>query len=113
MGHTRAPRRALGAHPGLARLWTDEGVAPVAPPEWAPGLPEHGPEPGDREYAVHDTHMALLEAKQRGITPFALTVDKEGNDYLGSMCGDVAYEVLGDIELLPSRLPALYRMLTG
>jgi hypothetical protein len=28
------------------------------------------------------------------------------------MCGDIAYEVLGDIELLPSRLPTLYRRLT-
>jgi hypothetical protein len=28
------------------------------------------------------------------------------------MCGDIAYEVLGDIEQMPSRLPALYRRLT-
>ncbi len=43
-----------------------------------------------------------MEAKHKGIVPFALTVDKEGHDYLGQMCGDMAYEVLGDIELLPS-----------
>ena len=55
---------------------------------------------------------ALVEAKHKGIVPFALTVDKEGHDYLGQMCGDMAYEVLGDIELLPSRLPTLYRRLT-
>ena len=53
-----------------------------------------------------------MEAKHKGIVPFALTVDKEGHDYLGVMCGDIAYEVLGDIELLPSRLPTLYRRLT-
>ena len=57
-------------------------------------------------------HKALVEAKHKGIVPFALTVDKEGHDYLGQMCGDMAYEVLGDIELLPSRLPTLYRRLT-
>ena len=65
-----------------------------------------------REYAIHDTHRALQEAKQKHITPFALTFDKEGHEYLGQMCGDIAYEVLSNIELLPSRLPTLYRMLT-
>jgi nitric oxide reductase activation protein len=39
-------------------------------------------------------------------------VDKEGHEYLGQMCEDVDYEILGDIEALPSRLPALYRRLT-
>jgi len=28
------------------------------------------------------------------------------------MCGDIGYEILDDIELLPSRLPTLYRRLT-
>ena len=41
-----------------------------------------------------------------------ITVDKEGHDYLGQMCGDMAYEVLDNIELLPARLPSLYRRLT-
>ena len=57
------------------------------------------------EYAVHDTHMALVEARQKTITPFCLTVDKAGHDYLKSMCGDMGYEVLGDIWALP-RAPA-------
>ena len=66
----------------------------------------------EKEYAVHDTHMALLEAKRKDITPFCLTVDKSGHDYLKSMCGDMGYEVLGDIWALPERLPMLYRQLT-
>ena len=66
----------------------------------------------EKEYAVHDTHMALLEAKRQDITPFCLTVDKAGHDYLKSMCGDMGYEVLGDIWALPERLPMLYRKLT-
>jgi nitric oxide reductase activation protein len=65
-----------------------------------------------QDYAVHDTHMALLEAKQQGITPFCLTVDKAGHDYLQAMCGDLGYEVLDEIALLPARLPMLYRALT-
>jgi len=67
----------------------------------------------EREYAVHDTHMALVEARQKGITPFCLTVDKAGHDYLKAMCGDVGYEVLEDIWSLPRRLPMLYRKLTA
>ncbi|HWO72951.1 MAG TPA: hypothetical protein VNN21_05280 [Dehalococcoidia bacterium] len=72
----------------------------------------YGRDRTEKEYAIHDTHKALVEAKHKGIVPFALTVDKEGHDYLGQMCGDMAYEVLSDIELLPSRLPTLYRRLT-
>ena len=66
----------------------------------------------EKEYAVHDTHMALMEAKRRDIVPFCLTVDKAGHDYLKTMCGDMSYEVLDNIWALPQRLPMLYRMLT-
>ena len=66
----------------------------------------------EKEYAVHDTHMALIEAKRKSIVPFCLTVDKAGHDYLKTMCGDMSYEVLDNIWTLPSRLPTLYRMLT-
>ncbi len=66
----------------------------------------------EKEYAVHDTKMALIEARRKGITPFCLTVDKSGHDYLKTMCQDMGYEVLADINSLPSRLPALYRKLT-
>jgi len=57
--------------------------------------------------------MALLEAKRKDIIPFCLTVDKAGHDYLKEMCGDMSYEVLGDIQALPERLPMLYRNLTS
>ncbi|MEC7747420.1 MAG: VWA domain-containing protein [Chloroflexota bacterium] len=67
----------------------------------------------EKEYAVHDTHMALVEAKHKDIIPFCLTVDKAGHDYLKSMCGDMGYEVLADIWSLPERLPMLYRQLTA
>ncbi len=66
----------------------------------------------EKEYAVHDTHMALVEARRQGITPFCLTVDKAGHDYLKAMCGDMGYEVLDDVWQLPRHLPLLYRRLT-
>ena len=56
--------------------------------------------------------MALTEAKRNGITPFCLTVDKAGHDYLKTMMQDMSYEVLSDIRLLPKRLPHLYKRLT-
>ena len=66
----------------------------------------------EKEYAVHDTKMALDEAKDKGINAFALTVDKNGHDYLKTMCTDMGYEVLDDIYELPSRLLYLYKKLT-
>ena len=67
----------------------------------------------EKAYAVHDTHMALIESRAQGITPFCLTVDKAGHDYLQAMCGDIGYEVLDDIATLPARLPMLYHALTS
>jgi len=72
----------------------------------------YGRDRTEKEYAIHDTKQALVEARRKGITPFALTVDKEGHDYLGQMCEDMGYEVLDDVAVLPSRLPTLYRKLT-
>jgi len=53
-----------------------------------------------------------LCGSSQGITPFCLTVDRNGHDYLKTMCEDMAYEVVSDIETLPQRIPTLYRMLT-
>lgn len=66
-----------------------------------------------KQYALNDTRMALLEAREKNIIPFCLTVDRDGHDYLRTMCGDIGYQVLADIRLLPRRLPFLYRRLTS
>ena len=66
----------------------------------------------EKEYAVHDTRMALMEARREGIVPFCLTVDKQGHDYLKVMMDDFNYEVLPDINMLPQRLLMLYKRLT-
>ena len=73
----------------------------------------YGRDRTEKEYAVHDTHQALVEAKRAGIVPFLITVDKEGHDYMKQMCSDVGYEVVDDIEQLPRRLTSLYRVLAG
>ena len=66
----------------------------------------------EKEYAVHDTKKALDEAKLLGINSFCLTVDKNGHDYLKTMCSDMGYEILDNINDLPERLLVLYRRLT-
>ena len=71
----------------------------------------YGRDRTEKEYAVHDTKEALLEAKRAGVTPFLITVDKEGHDYLAEMCDDIGYEIVADIESLPRRLTTLYRAL--
>jgi len=67
----------------------------------------------EKEYAIHDTKQALLEAKQQRITPFLITVDSAGRDYLRHICDDMGYEVVADIESLPRRLPKLYAHLAA
>jgi len=66
----------------------------------------------EKEYAVHDTKMALTEAKNKDINAFCLTVDKNGHDYLKAMTQDMGYEVLDDVADLPERLLDLYRNFT-
>ena len=66
----------------------------------------------EKEYAVHDTKKALDEAKLKNINTFCITVDRNGHDYLKTMCEDIGYEVLDDIYALPERMLFLYKRLT-
>jgi nitric oxide reductase activation protein len=74
---------------------------------------EYGRVRREKEYAIHDTKQALLEAKRQRITPFLITVDSTGRDYLRHICDDMGYEVVADIESLPRRLPKLYGRLAA
>ncbi len=65
------------------------------------------------EYALADTKMALREARQRGIAPFCITIDREADGYLKRMYGDVQYAVIDRVDALPARLPRLYQRLTS
>ena len=74
---------------------------------------DYGPKRGNHDYGVEDTAKALIEAQQRGIEPFCVTVDKSGPDYLKRMCPDSRYMVIEEIEDLPKELSKLYSTLTG
>lgn len=63
-------------------------------------------------YAIADTKKALREARNVGIRPFGITVDQSGAEYLKGMYGEVAYQVVDQIESLPKKLPLLYKRLT-
>ena len=63
-------------------------------------------------YAQEDTRAALQEARQMGVHAFCITVDPHGRDYLSQMYGEHGYTIIDRVELLPERLPAVYRRLT-
>ena len=66
----------------------------------------------ERDYALEDTRMALLDAKRLGIHPFCVTIDHEAPSYLTRMCGEVGFVVVNQVERLPDCLPHIYRRLT-
>jgi hypothetical protein len=73
---------------------------------------DYGPDRSTRDYGLHDTAMALQEARRKGIHTFCVTVDQAGNDYLREMCGGENYLVVKRPAELPRILPRIYRGLT-
>jgi nitric oxide reductase activation protein len=64
------------------------------------------------DYSLEDTKMALREARMRGIEPFCITVDRDADQYLRRMYGDVRYIVIDRTEGLPEKLPKIYHRVT-
>jgi nitric oxide reductase activation protein len=64
------------------------------------------------EYSLEDTKAALREARQRGVHPFCITIDREADGYVRRMHGDVQFAVIDHLEALPKRLPRIYQRLT-
>ena len=67
---------------------------------------------GDARYAREDTREALRQAKNQGITPFCITIDRESEAELKDLYGDVGYTIIDDVLTLPERMPGIYRRLT-
>ena len=72
---------------------------------------DYGEDRTSKEYGLHDTRMALLEARKADIRPFCLTVDQTGNDYLRKMCDPTSYLIVEDIYSLPEVLPRVVESL--
>jgi nitric oxide reductase activation protein len=64
------------------------------------------------EYSLEDTKAALREARQQGVHPFCVTIDREADTYVRRMYGDVQFAVIDHLEALPMQLPRIYRRLT-
>lgn len=64
------------------------------------------------EHSLEDTKAALREARQRGVHPFCITIDREADGYVRRMYGDVQFTVIDHLEALPKRLPKIYQRLT-
>jgi len=67
---------------------------------------------GDSRYAREDTRMALRQTRLLGITPFCITIDRESEDQLRDMYGEVGYTIIDEVLSLPERLPGIYTRLT-
>jgi nitric oxide reductase activation protein len=63
-------------------------------------------------YGLEDTRKALIEARQSGVSTFALTIDGEARDYMPYMFGLGHYMVIEDTPALATRLSEVYRRLT-
>jgi len=66
----------------------------------------------DARYAREDTREALRQAKNRGITPFCITIDRESEAELRDLYGEIGYTIIDDVLSLPERMPGIYRRLT-
>ncbi len=67
---------------------------------------------GDSMYAREDTREALKQSRASGITPFCITIDRDGEQELRDLYGEVGYTIIDDVLSLPERLPMIYRRLT-
>jgi len=70
---------------------------------------DYGQDRRSNVYGLRDTTVALREVEAAGITPFCITVDKAGHDYLREMCDGSRYMVIEDIAALPRELPKIYQ----
>lgn len=66
----------------------------------------------DSRYGIEDTRMAIMEAHSLGITPFCVTIDREGGAYLPHLFGQNGFQVISSPEKLPAHLPNLYAKLS-
>jgi nitric oxide reductase activation protein len=62
--------------------------------------------------AEDDTKIAIQEGKSYGINFFCITVDTKPGDYLHKIFSDSGYTIIDDAQMLPERLPSLYKRIT-
>lgn len=63
-------------------------------------------------YGLEDTRHAVQEARTQGLTPFAVTIDDAGHDYLPYLFGQQGYALVHRPRDLAQRLAAVYSQIT-
>ncbi len=63
-------------------------------------------------YGAEDTRKAILEAREQGLVPFCITIDRQAGDYLPHLFGANGFVVVRDPTRLPRKLLGLYAQLT-
>jgi len=72
----------------------------------------HGEGAYEGSLAEEDTKIAIQEGYAKNIHFFCITVDKNPGSYLDKIFSNVGYTIIDDAQMLPARLPALYKKLT-
>lgn len=71
---------------------------------------------GDKYYFDHqaqaDTRQAIVEAREAGITPFCITVDPYGQEYLPTMYGPNGYVAIDNMDNFAHHLAKVYAAMT-
>lgn len=63
-------------------------------------------------YGIEDTRQAILEAEQKGLRPFCITIDEKAEDYLPYLFGKNNFILVRNARELPAKLTQLYLQLT-
>jgi nitric oxide reductase NorD protein len=64
-------------------------------------------------YGIEDSRQAVAEARQQGIFPFCLTVDRKGPAYISRIFGQSGHVILRHADQLPLALSQAVRQLLG
>lgn len=72
----------------------------------------HGEGVYQGKLAEEDTKVAIQEGNAEGIHFFCITVDTNPGDYLENIFSDSGYTIIDDAQILPERLPLLYKRIT-
>ncbi len=62
--------------------------------------------------AEEDTKIAIQEGNAKGIHSFCITVDTSPGNYLDTIFSDSGYTIIDNAQMLPERLPLLYKRIT-
>jgi nitric oxide reductase NorD protein len=63
-------------------------------------------------YGIEDTRQAIIEARKLGVTPYCVTIDADGHDYLPYLFGRDGFTVVTQLDQLPRILPRVYMTLS-